>query len=94
MRKFVIFAATALSLVIGAAVTAQAMPASGFVTPAVSSGDDASLILVAGGCGPGFHRGPYGGCRPNRYFGPRPGFGPRCVLRRGPYGGVRRVCFR
>ncbi len=19
-----------------------------------------------GGCGPGFHRGPYGGCRPNR----------------------------
>ena len=22
-------------------------------------------ILVAGGCGPGFHRGPYGGCRRN-----------------------------
>jgi hypothetical protein len=21
---------------------------------------------AAGGCGPGFHRGPYGGCRPNR----------------------------
>jgi hypothetical protein len=20
---------------------------------------------AAGGCGPGFHRGPYGGCRPN-----------------------------
>lgn len=27
---------------------------------------------AAGGCGPGFHRGPYGGCRPN--YGP--GFGP------------------
>jgi hypothetical protein len=30
-----------------------------------------SLIYVdgataAGGCGPGFHPGPYGGCRPNR----------------------------
>jgi hypothetical protein len=23
------------------------------------------LILVAGGCGIGFHRGPWGGCRPN-----------------------------
>jgi hypothetical protein len=21
---------------------------------------------AAGGCGPGLHRGPYGGCRPNR----------------------------
>ena len=25
---------------------------------------------AAGGCGPAFHRGPYGGCRRN--FGPRP----------------------
>jgi hypothetical protein len=30
-----------------------------------------SLVCVQsasaeGGCGPGFHRGPYGGCRPNR----------------------------
>jgi hypothetical protein len=23
------------------------------------------VTLVAGGCGIGFHRGPYGGCRPN-----------------------------
>src|SRR5262245_17947236 len=26
-------------------------------------------IPVAGGCGPGFHRGPYGGCRRNGYYG-------------------------
>jgi hypothetical protein len=26
----------------------------------------ADVIQVAGGCGPGFHRGPYGGCRVNR----------------------------
>ena len=25
---------------------------------------------AAGGCGVGFHRGPYGGCRPNYYGGP------------------------
>jgi hypothetical protein len=24
-----------------------------------------SAANAAGGCGPGFHRGPYGGCRPN-----------------------------
>ncbi|TGD95349.1 GCG_CRPN prefix-to-repeats domain-containing protein [Methylobacterium nonmethylotrophicum] len=31
---------------------------------------------AAGGCGPGFHRGPYGGCRPNVYGGyyGRPGY--------------------
>jgi hypothetical protein len=30
----------------------------------------ASLTIpVAGGCGPGFHRGPYGGCRRNGYYG-------------------------
>ena len=26
-------------------------------------------IPVAGGYGPGFHRGPYGGCRRNGYYG-------------------------
>jgi hypothetical protein len=26
-------------------------------------------IPVAGGCAPGFHRGPYGGCRRNAYYG-------------------------
>ena len=26
-------------------------------------------IPAAGGCGPGFHRGPYGGCRRNGYYG-------------------------
>jgi hypothetical protein len=31
---------------------------------------EASLTIpVAGGCGPGFHRGPYGGCRRNGYYG-------------------------
>jgi hypothetical protein len=31
----------------------------------------ASAAQASGGCGPAFHRGPYGGCRPN--YGPGPG---------------------
>ena len=30
----------------------------------------ATSAQAAGGCGPGFHRGPYGGCRAN--YGPGP----------------------
>ena len=30
----------------------------------------ASSAQAAGGCGPGFHRGPYGGCRANGRPGP------------------------
>jgi hypothetical protein len=26
---------------------------------------DTGITLVAGGCGPGWHRGPFGGCRRN-----------------------------
>jgi hypothetical protein len=39
---------------------AQAMPlAAPDTTP------NASIIRIAGGCGAGFHRGPYGGCLQN-----------------------------
>ena len=47
---------------------------------------DGQLVLVAGGCGPGWHRGPYGGCRPN-FVAPR-----RCGWMRGPWGRPHRVC--
>ena len=56
-----------LSLVSGGvlaltAVSAQAFPsAPSGVTPVPSD-----VIQVAGGCGPGWHRGPGGACRPNR----------------------------
>jgi len=40
---------------------ANAMP----LAPA-DSPPNASIIRVAGGCGPGFHRGPYERCVPNR----------------------------
>jgi hypothetical protein len=43
----------------------------------------ANTIQVAGGCGPGSHRGPYGGCRP--LYNCPPGW------HTGPYG---KQCFR
>ena len=51
----------ALAFVLGLSGSAvQAMP----LAPGQAPAD--LVIKVAGGCGPGFHRGPYGGCRPNR----------------------------
>jgi hypothetical protein len=45
------------------------------------------VIAVAGGCGPGFHRGPYGGCLQN-YANPGAHACPR-GYHVGPYGGCR-----
>ncbi len=51
----------ALAFTLGLSAGAvHAMP----LAPGQASAD--LVIKVAGGCGPGFHRGPYGGCRPNR----------------------------
>lgn len=49
-----------------------------------------SAANAAGGCGPGFYRGPYGGCRPMGgpvYVAPRVVERPVVVVRPGP-----RVC--
>jgi hypothetical protein len=50
-----------------------------------------SAANAAGGCGPGFHRGPYGGCRPN---GGAVVVAPRVVVAPAPVVVVRpgRVC--
>lgn len=62
MSKFV------LSLVFGGAMALTAASAQAF--PSAPSGamsiPSAEVIQVAGGCGPGWHRGPGGACRPNR----------------------------
>jgi hypothetical protein len=66
-------AAAAIGLSGLAAVPAQAMQ----IAPLSSSVP--YVTFVAGGCGIGFHRGPYGGCRPNGYGGAyvvgAPGYG-------------------
>jgi hypothetical protein len=54
-------AAAAIGLSGLAAIPAQAMQ----IAPLSASAP--YVTLVAGGCGIGFHRGPYGGCRPNGY---------------------------
>lgn len=75
-----------LSLLFGGAVAMTAFNAEAFpqapLSPAPISSD---VIQVAGGCGPGWHRGPRGGCRRN--FAPA----PRCFWRGTPRGPVR-VC--
>ena len=82
-----ILATSALALGLGLfglfGLSAQAAPLAP-VIPAVEQGaSSGEIILVAQGCGPGFHRGPYGACRP--IFSCPPGWHP------GPYG---RRCFR
>ena len=66
MRSLVFSLVTGASLLCGG-LAAQAMPG------AAVAGDraGADLILVSGGCGPAFHRTPFGACRPNGFFGGR-----------------------
>jgi len=77
-----LLAVSTLALGIGlmAMTTSQAMPLAPLDQSPAVSGD---LIRVAGGCGPGEHRGPYSGCRP--MYNCPPGWHP------GPFG---RRCFR
>lgn len=56
--KKLIATAFAASVMLGGIGLAQAMPLAP-VTP------QDNVIQVAGGCGPGWHRGPHGGCRRN-----------------------------
>lgn len=64
MRNIIRLAAAAALLTAALPMSAEAFPAA--TTPVASA--DAGLTLVAGGCGPGFHRGPFMGCRPNRFM--------------------------
>lgn len=82
MTKIIPTLVAAGLLLTGLAFDAQAMPAA-----PVANDQAPGLTLIAGGCGPGWHRGPYGGCRRNMGWGP----GPRCWFRPTPWG-PRRVC--
>jgi hypothetical protein len=62
MNKLLRFALIAVAASFSA-IGAQAMPFSSTQT------HDSLVVEVAGGCGLGFHRGPYGGCRRNGYYG-------------------------
>jgi hypothetical protein len=88
MRKTTCFAAAVVACMLPSVVSA------GPASPSRPGDGGATIMLVSGGCGLGYHRGPYGGCRPNGagWRGPPPGYyggagaGPRAVV--GPYGGA------
>ena len=60
MIRTIFAAALALGAIAGSAQAIQAMPLAPFDTQ--GNGD---VIAIAGGCGAGWHRGPYGGCLRN-----------------------------
>ena len=75
----------AAALLVGAlmgAGAANAMP-----LPPLAPAPGADVIEIAGGCGLGWHRGPYGGCRRN-YANPAAHACPRGWYL-GPYGRCR-----
>jgi hypothetical protein len=77
--KVLVASAFAIGLGLAGITASQAMP----LAPVVDQAASAGVILVADGCGPEWHRGPYGGCRPR--FSCPPGW------HSGPYGWR---CFR
>ena len=94
MRGLILTLATVLPLSVST-LPAGAAP----LVISTDAGPAPAVILVEGGCGIGFHRGPFGGCRPNGYGYGYGGYGGGYVIpgRRycppgyhlGPYG---RVC--
>src|SRR6516225_9052767 len=58
---------TLLSGFVFALLCAAAAPANAMPFPSFADQVSSAITLTAGGCGIGFHRGPYGGCRPNGY---------------------------
>ena len=73
----------ATAFLLGSIITgANAMP----LAPAAPIANT-DIIEVAGGCGPGWHRGPYGGCRRN-YANPAAHACPR-GWHPGPFGRCR-----
>ena len=96
MRRMI--ASLVLAGLMGGSGAASAAPIQG--SPVDQPATAPGVIYVAGGCGIGFHRGPYGGCRRNAgvRIGPvvigRPGpYRRPCRIVVGPYGGRRRVCY-
>ncbi len=67
MRTVLSIMAAGLGITILVSAGAQALPV--FPEPE----GEVTVTLVAGGCGPGAWRGPWGNCRNTPYVGPLPG---------------------
>lgn len=89
MRNAIIVLAAVVGILAAAPASASGFgPNPAIAIPAASVDVGAGIILVRGGCGRGYHRGPRGYCRPN--MPPRHHW-RRCVERLTPYG-WRRFC--
>jgi hypothetical protein len=95
MRTLLVAAALAVSAMLaGPAAQAFTLPAQ---PAAIQEAAQENVVRVAGGCGLGWHRGPWGGCRSNYYGTYRPyayaapGYAGGCWWRATPYG-TQRVC--
>ena len=64
MNKTTTLAAAAAFIIAALPLSAEAFP----VATAPVASAEAGVTLVAGGCGVGFHRGPFLGCRPNGFI--------------------------
>ena len=76
-----------MNRLIAAAFLASTLTGTGFASAMPLAPLGADVIEVAGGCGPGWHRGPYGGCLRN-FANPAAHACPR-GFHIGPYGGCR-----
>jgi hypothetical protein len=81
---------TAMAAAITAICSLPAIALAGPASPLGPEKAGTAITLIAGGCGIGFHRGPYGGCVANGPGWVEPGApvgaGPRAVV--GPRGGA------
>jgi hypothetical protein len=84
MKKVLLMLAAVGALSAFAAVDSKAAPAA---LAGIDNGSGSEIVLVAQGCGRGWHRGPRGRCVRNM----GPGYGG-CWWRRGPYGRWVLVC--
>jgi hypothetical protein len=57
MRKFIVAAFLLSNICATGFATAMPLPP--------TQAPNSEIVAIAGGCGAGFHRGPYGGCRQN-----------------------------
>ena len=79
-----------LGTVVAGAAALMAFQAQAFPVNPLPIEASSDIVQVRGGCGIGWHRGPYGGCRRN-WGGAYAFAGPRCWVRATPWG-PRRVC--
>ena len=77
-----------LAAALSAGILSMPLSPAGAMPLGPTPSSESNVVQIAGGCGPGFFRGPYGGCRRMGFGGPRPFMARACPpgFRLGPYG--------